>query len=366
MAPERVTSIDAGPAADLYALGIILFEMLVGTPPFDADSIPGFFIKHMRDAPPRPSTLAPQCPRRLEELILALLEKSPDARPVDAHQVIKELSALAPVQGARSVPPPPMVAAARPAAAPTLLPTTLELWGKRTAVFDEMMQRAYPNGGAPAALVNGLAQIRSALATIQQLRSDGLKAQRQLEALEGEVRVGRARLGNAVQTLGEDLSNARNAARQAVVEVEPYFEADRQAQGAYEKAHAALETLGGYAQLPEPRADLARALRSTVDSLDRWVLSHGAAQKAHRWVDSKQGEVGDLEFQIKALRQQLERLEGQYEQDRQSNEQTLKERGQAAEALEKQLLQMASDFCEPLRPRGELRALFAQLERAAG
>ena len=100
MAPERITSIDTGPPADLYALGVMLFEMLTGRLPFVSEELTGYFLQHMQKAPPKPSDLVPQCPRRLEELILSLLEKKPEDRPVDAHAVIKELRALMPQGGA--------------------------------------------------------------------------------------------------------------------------------------------------------------------------------------------------------------------------------------------------------------------------
>lgn len=365
LAPERITSIDAGPSADLYALGTILFEMLCGRTPFDADDIPTFFIKHMKETPPRPSSLAPQCPRRLEELILALLEKKPEDRPVDAHAVIKELTALAPKEGPRSVAPPARSSVVTKAApAPTLPPTTLESWAKRAVLFDQMLQRTYPNGSAPAQAVSSLEQIRGTLANIQQLRSQGLKAQRELEAMEQNAKEGRVRLGNAVQILGEDLSNARASVRSAQAEVEPYFHADTQAEAGYRTAHSALQALGGYTELSEPRADLVAALRDTVDALDRWVMTRGASAKARKWIDAKESEVSDLEFQIKALRQQLQKVESQYEAERGTNEQKLMQNGKTVEALEKGLLHLASQFCEPLRSRADLKDLFAQLEMA--
>ncbi|MEM9188040.1 MAG: protein kinase [Myxococcota bacterium] len=365
LAPERITSIDAGPSADLYALGTIFFEMLTGQTPFDADDIPSFFIKHMKETPPRPSALAPQCPRRLEELILGLLEKKPEDRPVDAHQVIRELSALAPKDSPRSVPPPPIGPAAQKSSpAPTLPPTTLESWAKRAVLFDQMLRRVYPSGAAPPPMRSALEEIRSTLADIHNLRSQGLRAQRELEAMEQNAREGRERLGNAVQTLGEDLSNARAAARSAVTEVQPYFDADAQAEQSYRRRHAALDALGGYSEMNEPRADLVGALRETVDALDRWVMSRGAADKARRWIDAKQSDVSDLEFQIKALRQQLQRVEEQYEVDRAANESALRENGKTVETLEAKLLELASRFCDPLRSRRDLGDLFAQLEMA--
>ncbi len=361
MAPERITSIDAGPSADLYALGVMLFEMLTGRLPFESSDIPGFFIKHMQEAPPRPSELVPECPRRLEELILRLLAKSPDERPVDAHQVIKELSALVPTEGRESHVPPIPSSAGRQVA-PTLPPTTLERWAKRTVLFEEMMRRAFPSGGAPAEVQRALSEIRTALERIHQLRSEGLKEQRKLEAMEANAREGRGRLGHAVHTLAEDLSNAREASRAARHEVDPYFVADRQAEAAYRQAWSKLSAAGGLAELAAPRHELVPPMREAVDALDRWVLTRGAADKARRWVEAKEAEVRDLEFQVQALRSQLERLESSYDEERASTEQLLQGKGKEAERLEQDLLQLATRFCEPLRPRRELDDLFHQLE----
>src|ERR1041384_619922 len=69
MAPERITSIDAGPAADLYALGVMLFEMLSGQLPFDAPDIAAFFLKHLKEPPPSLRSRDPSVPEELDRLV---------------------------------------------------------------------------------------------------------------------------------------------------------------------------------------------------------------------------------------------------------------------------------------------------------
>ncbi len=363
MAPERVSSIDAGAEADLYALGVILFEMVTGRLPFEASDIPSYFIKHIQEIPPRPSEFAPSCPRRLEELILALMEKDPARRPVDAHQVIKELAAIAPTTGQDSAIAPQPSSAGRQVA-PTLPPTTLAAWGDRTVLFEKMLARAYPDGQVPEAYIRSLGEIRGYLARIQELRSEGLRDQRVLETMETEAREDRARLGNAVQTLAEDLSNARAAARSSHDEVAPYLSAEDTAKKSYETAFAKVESLGGHRLQQEPRQELVAALRDEVDALDRWALAHGAGKKARDWISSKGGEVEDLEFQIRALRGQLEQREAAYDQKRSQTEAALRGRGQEVERLEQRLVQIAGAFVAPLRENPGLADLFVQLERA--
>lgn len=363
MAPERVTSIDAGAPADLYALGVIFFEMVTGRLPFESKNVPGFFIKHMQEAPPQPSQLVPDIPRRLESLILALLAKSPDERPVDAHAVTKALEPLVP-QGAAAVLPPAAAPAPRTnSVAPTLPPTTLERWAGRAALFEQMLQRAFPAGSAPPPQVQSLAEIRTIVARIHELRSAGLKLQRKLEQMEAGVREGRERLGHAVHVLAEDLSRAREANRDATREVQPYFDAEEGAKTAYETAHQTFAATGAAALLTVPDQRAAHVARDMADALDRWALAAGAAEKAHRWVESKEREVKDLEFQLTALRGQLERLESGYEGERASSEESLRLHGEESERLEARLTELGGLFVAPLQARQDLGDLFARLQQ---
>lgn len=359
MAPERVTSIDAGPTADLYAFGIILFEMVTGRLPFEAQDVTSFLLQHMNMPPPKPSSIVPAIPRRLEELILKLIEKKPENRPVDAHQVVMELAALAPSEERDSVVP---VTTAQRNIAPTLPPTTLERWARRAIVFDQMLNKAYPSSDAPPALQEALAEIRGLLGRIQELRSSGLKEQRKLEVIEHSAREGRERLGHAADTLAVDLSQAREAARQAKTGVAPYFDVSGQAEATFRGAYERMRALGVLTGVDAPTPEIAGAMRDAADAVERWLLAHGASEKAHRWVEAKEREVSDLEFQIAALREQLGRVEGQFEGSRGTVEAALRASGREIEKLEQQLMQLATRFCAFLRPRRELEDLFHQLE----
>lgn len=82
MAPEQAagTAHRAGPPADVYALGAILFDLLTGRPPFGSDPTAYTLFKLLNEPPPTPRRLNPAVPRDLETVALKCLEKDPDRR----------------------------------------------------------------------------------------------------------------------------------------------------------------------------------------------------------------------------------------------------------------------------------------------
>jgi len=93
IAPEQAKGREIDAAADVYALGGMLFEMLCGRPPFVADNAMEIVAKHLMEPPPRPSQLAP-VPSALDDLIVAMLAKDPKARPALASvlEVIEQVN----------------------------------------------------------------------------------------------------------------------------------------------------------------------------------------------------------------------------------------------------------------------------------
>ncbi|MGI8981889.1 MAG: serine/threonine protein kinase [Pirellulaceae bacterium] len=89
-APEQIRGDAAGPKADLYALGCLLFYMLTGRPPFEG-SAEEIAHKQQSEIPPRVSTLVLDCSIWLDPLVAQLLEKEPARRPYSAGAVLLAL-----------------------------------------------------------------------------------------------------------------------------------------------------------------------------------------------------------------------------------------------------------------------------------
>ena len=92
MAPEQIRGDPpVSHKTDLYALGCVLFELLSGHRPFEAESLPQVFYKHFESPPPKITAEVADCPIWLEKIILNLMEKDPQKRPWDAAAVGQSL-----------------------------------------------------------------------------------------------------------------------------------------------------------------------------------------------------------------------------------------------------------------------------------
>ncbi|MFF8371518.1 protein kinase [Streptomyces lydicus] len=96
MAPEQAMGGAVGPYTDLYALGVLLHELLSGEVPFAGSTALGVLHRHLHEEPVPVRHLRPDVPEALEALVLHLLRKDPQARPADAQEVYRALAPLLP------------------------------------------------------------------------------------------------------------------------------------------------------------------------------------------------------------------------------------------------------------------------------
>jgi eukaryotic-like serine/threonine-protein kinase len=91
LSPEQAQGLTVREGSDLYSIGVVLYELLTGRVPFDADAAVTIALKHVSEAPPRPTQFNPNIPPELEQIVLWVLNKDPADRPADADQLITAL-----------------------------------------------------------------------------------------------------------------------------------------------------------------------------------------------------------------------------------------------------------------------------------
>ena len=90
MAPEQIRSAGhVDQRADIYALGVMAFQMLTGQVPFKAENPGAVMIAHLQTPPPNPRLLAPKIPENVAQAILRSLQKNPDQRFMHAGEMIE-------------------------------------------------------------------------------------------------------------------------------------------------------------------------------------------------------------------------------------------------------------------------------------
>jgi beta-lactam-binding protein with PASTA domain/predicted Ser/Thr protein kinase len=105
LAPEQIQGEPADPRTDLYALGVVMFELLTGRTPFVGETSLSIAYQHLSGRVPPPSTVLPTVPDELDNVVLSATEKEREQRPASARAMREEI-----LRAGVGAPPAPRVA----------------------------------------------------------------------------------------------------------------------------------------------------------------------------------------------------------------------------------------------------------------
>jgi len=357
MSPEQARGEDAGPQSDLYALGILFFEMLTGQLPFRSSDRDTLLEMQRTAQAPRPRQIRPDISPGAEAICLRLLEKDVRKRYQDAHHLQEELKALQ-----RSLPSQQWDVQLQdaPQAAPPPPPATqgdgvLE-WANRASLFARMVARVYPAGNAPPEILNALEQTWILAARASRLEGEVASQNRKIEALERRGRALRAEIGRKVEELAHEESRVL---RDATAEHEEAQRLREQVMGAERSADAARQQAEA-AERSAP-ANVRAYYERVGGALATLELRRERLRECEGRAGQREGTARDLRKQIEDLRGQLSRYAEALEEDLASGRERIAARVREGVAFEKAYADVTATLMTHLKGKPECRDLYQEL-----
>lgn len=355
MSPEQARGEEAGPKSDVYALGVLFFEMVCGQLPFKSPDRETLLEMQRNAPPPRPRQFRADLDPRAEAIILRLLEKDPRKRFMDAHHVQEELKALqrslpsqgwdAAVNDAAPSPPPP----------PPPQSAGVTEWANRAAIFGRMVARAYPSGNAPREINDALQQTWELAARANRLEGEVATHNRKLEALEKRGRALRAEIGRKVEELAHEESRVLR-------EVAAYQDDAERLAAEYRTAERDAATARLAADNAEAKGMLSRSVYERAGAaMARAQSLREQLEKLQKRRTAREAVAQDLRRQIDELRSQLSRYAEALDEDLLAGREKVAIRTREALSFEKAFSDVTAMLLSSLKSKPECRDLINEL-----
>ncbi len=357
MSPEQARGEDATPASDLYALGVLFFEMLTGQLPFRSNDRDTLLKMQQTQQPVRPRSIRPDAHETGEAIVMRLLSKQAKDRFRDAHHLqedLKKLQRSLPSSHAWEVKADGDALIAPPPPPPPQSPRVTE-WANRAAIFTRMVSRVYSGKEAPSELLGALSQTWDLAARASRLEGEVASLTRKLDALERRGRALRAEIGRKVEDLAQEESRVLREASAHGDDVEraerELAQLERAAHSARAEAQAALKSDRVDPAVFERSGATAASVQAKHEEMQRYKARREGCEKTGR----------GLRRQIEQLRGQLSRYAEALEEDLTRGRNQVGERTREGLRFEKAFHDVSGKLLRALKDKPECRDLIPDL-----
>lgn len=303
LSPEQAMGAEVTPRSDLYALGVVFYEMMTGRLPFTG-STARLIYQHLHELPKPPSQVRPEVPPEVDELVLKLLRKEPAERFASAREFDEALAACE--RRLASKRHTGQVSTIRTAASEVLRfpPATADKYASRLAEARARWENAGPRRDARVG--RDLERLEAAIEALRRAQGELERADRELQEFLEHGRGTLDRLRRAVVELTQDEARGRR-------EIEGL-------RSALARAHAESQEAEG--EFAQARAQLSRLQRDDPGGVATAIAFETAGKAARRWRDAvaeresierdlaaKNVEIEEVRFQLGQFRGRIAAME---------------------------------------------------------
>jgi len=358
MSPEQARGEDAVSSSDLYALGVLFFEMLTGRLPFRSGDRDELLDMQRMARPVSPSKYRPDIPEQAEHIILKLLEKKPEDRFRDGHHLKEELKEMQRTLPSREWDQPTDVApVAPPPPPPAQTPGVVE-WSRTAANFLRAVARAYPDGNAPTEVQGASDQIWELASRASRLEGELESHSKKLETIEKRGRALRAEIGRKVEDLAGEESRALRDASTERDSLSQLILKRKRAKRAHQAAEAEVKLAGSNIERIRRGHEALGAAAAQCEVLK------AVARDYERRARNKEDTAAERRNQIEDLRAQLKRYSEALENDLQTGRERIASRVREALNYENAFGTASSLLLDHLRDKPECGELLEDIDKS--
>lgn len=358
MSPEQTRGEDATPSSDLYAIGVLFFEMLTSRLPFMSADRREILKMHQAAAPPKVRQLVSDAPVEAERIIAKLLEKDPAHRYRDAHHLLEDMKALQ-RHSPRDMTWGPMPDMPAMRQQPV---TGVSAWALRGVMLGRIVSRANPRVARSPQVLRALDDVWRLCASAAGVDTEINAYAARVEAYERRARDLRAQYGRQIEDMAGEESRLRRAIAEAQAQASALKTERDQASQLLDAAWADIARL----EIDGEESALKAAYEKAGGARARYNSRAHELAKVESTVARMSASSATITSRILDLREMLDRQSDTLDHGLTEIRRRLASRARDRTQMHRDLERATEALTVELQDLPECRELFEEMERLVG